>query len=366
MDSCYLLVDKKGSNPVVQHLFKGLKGQSRPCFIVWHSFKKAIGFVYKIEEESYRDIPSLEVRSFFTSQELFKELGTYLSQYQVYVDFDFISHKLFLNLQNLGIPLFSAKGLRQTIFCPTNEQIETHIEANRKIDRIIEEFTGWFSTHQELSERQIVDWLKKKIEISGMETVGEPIVAFKENSSFPHYHPVEEGKMIARDGPLLIDLWAKLKKPGSIFADRTFMFMVNRQPNSKELEVFETVLLAQKKGFDSIGFGVKGGEVDLTSRRILADRGYEKNIYHRLGHSIDMELHGMSMHLDGVEDPEELTFIPNLIFSLEPAIYLPNEFGVRLESNIVIGEDGKPQWTCPLQERWICLKTKRETNDYER
>jgi len=358
MDSCYLLVDKKGSNPVVPHLFKGLKGQSRPCFIVWHSFEKAVGFVFKIEEENYRDIPSLEVRSFFTSQELFQELGSYLSQFEVYVDFDFISHKLFLTLSELGVPLFSAKRLRQTIFCPTKEQIETHIEANRKIDKIIEEFMGWFSSHKELHEREIVVWLKKRIESSGMETIGEPIVAFSERSSFPHYHPIGEGKIIRQEGPLLIDLWGKLKQEGSIFADRTFMFMVNRQPNQKELEVFETVLLAQKTAFQSIRFGVQGGDVDLTSRNILCNRGYKENIYHRLGHSIDVELHGMSMHLDGVEDPEELTFIPNLIFSLEPAIYLPNQFGVRLESNILIGEDGKPQWTCPLQEKWICIKTK--------
>lgn len=356
MNSCYLLVDKKGSNPIVRHLFEDLKTQSRPCFIVWHSPKKAIAFVFKIEEESYKSIASLEVRPFRTSQELFEALAKYLSGYRTFVDFDYISHKIYLQLQEKGISLNSAKSLRQTIFCPTKEQIETHREANSRIEEIILEFQSWFSLHKELSEKQITEWLKCKIDEKGMDSIGEPIVAFRENSSFPHYHFSKKGSLIDKDGPLLIDLWAKLKQKGSIFADRTFMFMVDRNPNSKELEVFEAVLRAQTKGFESIHFGVKGKDVDLASRKILEDGGFKENVYHRLGHSIDVELHGFSMHLDGMEDPEELTFVSNLVFSLEPAIYIPGEFGVRLESNIVINEKGDPNWTCQQQKKWIILK----------
>jgi Xaa-Pro aminopeptidase len=133
------------------------------------------------------------------------------------------------------------------------------------------------------------------------------------------------------------------------------MFMVNRKPQKKEIEAFNAVLAAQKNAFDSIQEKVRGFEVDQAARKVLIDRGFRENIFHRTGHSIDRNLHGLSMHFDSIEEPDLRTPEENMVMSIEPAVYLENRFGVRLESNIYLDSQKRPHWTNPLQSEWILL-----------
>ncbi|MBM3197069.1 MAG: aminopeptidase P family protein [Chlamydiae bacterium] len=355
MRSCYLLVDRKNTHPGLEQLFKKLKTGSRWCYILVEPNRKPKAFVYKIEEENYLASHELDVESFKTKKDLMGALVHYVANAEVFVDYDIVPFKIVSELEALGVKTQSAESYRQKIFCPDPSMVETHIEANLRLEKIIRRFIDWFGTQKEQSESAIVDWLMQQMEKEGLETVHHPIVAFKENSALPHYCHTGKGAPIDTSGPLLIDLWGRLKTPHAVFADRTFMFMVGREPNREEVDVLQAVLEAQKRAFGAIQKGIEGQDVDRAARAVLIERGYLDHIYHRVGHSIDRSLHGMSMHFDSVEEPDSRAPVPNLVLSLEPAVYLEGKFGVRLESNLVVEESFNPKWTNPRQTDWILL-----------
>jgi hypothetical protein len=348
-------VDRKNIHPGLEQLFKKLKTGSRWCYILIEPNRKPKAFVSKIEEENYLESHELDVESFKTKKALLKALVHYVAHAEVFVDYDIVPYKIVSELEALGVRTQSAESYRQRIFCPDPSMVETHIEANIRLEKIIRRFIDWFGTQKGLSESAIVDWLMEQMEKEGLETVHHPIVAFKENSALPHYCHSAKGARIDTSGPLLIDLWGRLKTPHAVFADRTFMFMVGREPNREEVDVLQAVYEAQNRAFGAIRRGIEGQDVDRAARAVLIERGYLDNIYHRVGHSIDRSLHGMSMHFDSVEEPDSRAPVPNLVLSLEPAVYLASKFGVRLESNLVIEESLHPKWTNPRQTDWILL-----------
>lgn len=359
MSSCYLLIDRKGIHPGLPQLFSHLETKSRWCYLVVLPDKKSRAYVFSIEKETYENRGFDSVHAFFTKKELLEELALFLRDKKVFVDLDIVPFKLIEELKAQSMQIHSAEEYRQQIYALSPPMVHTHVEANRKIERIIKDFVDWFARNPFSTEKTVRDWLLKQIEDRGLETFSHPIVAFKENSALPHYHLVEDGATIEGTGPLLIDLWARLKGENTIFADRTFMFMVNRKPDFEEARAFSAVLMAQKKAFASIHPKVKGFAVDRAARDVLIEKGFKEYILHRLGHSIDRSLHGLSMHFDSVEEPDFREPTENMVCSIEPAVYLPKKFGVRLESNIYFDQKLHPHWTNPLQEDWIILTNRR-------
>ncbi|NDD99233.1 M24 family metallopeptidase [bacterium] len=355
MSVCYLIIDHKGIHPGVEQLFSHLKTKSRWCYLAILPDKKCTAFVFSIEKEAYENSSFEAVHSFYSKKALLEALALFLKGKKVFVDEDIVPFKKIEELKALSIDVHSAEVYRQQIYSLSPSMVTSHQQANSNIEQIMKNFAVWFAKEPLLTEKNIVDWLLKEIERRGMETISHPIVAYKENSALPHYHLEGEGASILGEGPLLIDLWARLKEPNAIYADRTFLFMVNREPNLEEKEAFSAVLTAQKKAFQAIGAQSKGSYVDAVARAVLEEKGYKENILHRLGHSIDRSLHGLSMHFDSVEEPDERVPVKNMVASIEPAVYIPKKFGVRLESNIFIDENLQPQWTNPLQEGWILL-----------
>ena len=84
---------------------------------------------------------------------------------------------------------------------------------------------------------------------------------------------------------------------------------------------------------------VRGCDVDDVTHAYIADRGYGEYFIHRTGHNIGEEVHGNGAHLDNFETHDERELIPETCFSIEPGIYLPGEFGVRLEIDVYISAD---------------------------
>ncbi len=355
MSVCYLIIDRKGIHPGVEQLFGHLKTQSRWCYLAILPDKKCTAFVFSIEKEAYENSSFEAVHSFHSKKALLEALALFLKGKKVFVDEDIVPFKKIEELKAHSIEVYCAQDYRQKIYSLSPLMVKSHQQANNKIEQIMKNFAVWFAKEPLLTEKNIVDWLLEEIEREGMETISHPIVAYKENSALPHYHLEGEGASIEGGGPLLVDLWARLKEPNAIYADRTFLFMVNRKPNLEEREAFLAVLSAQKKAFQSIGAHIKGSFVDRVARGVLVEKGYEENILHRLGHSIDRNLHGLSMHFDSVEEPDERAPVENMVASIEPAVYIPKKFGVRLESNIFMDQKLQPQWTNPLQEDWILL-----------
>jgi Xaa-Pro aminopeptidase len=166
-------------------------------------------------------------------------------------------------------------------------------------------------------------------------------VSANANSSDSHYEPTAERSAPIREGDfVLIDIWGRLEKPGSIFYDITWTGVVGREPTEREQSIFETVRNARDAAIAAVeqafaeGHAIRGYEADDAARAVIGAAGYGDYFTHRTGHNIAQELHGVGAHLDNLETHDERLLLPRTCFSVEPGIYLP-EFGVRSEVDML-------------------------------
>ncbi len=174
-----------------------------------------------------------------------------------------------------------------------------------------------------------------------------PIVGVGPHSGDPHYGPGLDSDSPIREGDfVLIDLWAKLDKPHSVYSDLTWTGFVGTQVPEQYERIFQIVARARDAAINKVrsafpnGAVLRGWEVDQAARDVIEEAGYGSAFCHRTGHSIGQETHGNGANMDNLETHEERQVLPRTCFSIEPGIYLP-EFGVRSEVNVFI--DGQRQ-----------------------
>jgi Xaa-Pro aminopeptidase len=227
----------------------------------------------------------------------------------------------------------------------TDEQVETHFAAGKKIDAITA------AAFQEIGRRvrngganefDIQKFFAESFQREDLVTDDLPIVAVNSNASNPHYAPSAEHHSPIRERDLvLLDVWAKLNQPGAIYYDITWMGFVGKAPSDKQREIFDLVKRARDAGVEAVksaisaGKKIAGWEVDKATRDVIDNAGYGKYFIHRTGHSIATEVHGNGANMDNLEIHDERQILPNTCFSIEPGIYLP-EFGVRSEVNVMV------------------------------
>lgn len=180
----------------------------------------------------------------------------------------------------------------------------------------------------------------------GLTTDHGPIVGCGPHSGDPHFDTTPANDTEIREGDfVLIDLWAKLNKPRSVYSDLTRVAFVGKDVPAKIQEVFAVVAAARDAGIQCVQDAyarkrtLQGWEVDQATRDVIEKAGYGEYFIHRTGHSIGQETHGNGANMDNLETHEERHVMPRTCFSIEPGIYLP-EFGVRSEVNVYIDENG--------------------------
>jgi Xaa-Pro aminopeptidase len=246
----------------------------------------------------------------------------------------------------------------------SEEQVATHGVAQRGIDAILAE--GWREIGRRLrpaagkaapyTEFGHMQWLSEAMRREGLVWEDGPNVSVNANSSDSHYEPTAEGSSPIGEGDfLLIDIWARLNQPGSIFYDITWTGVVGREPTEREQQVFSTVVEARDAAIRAIeeafaaGRPMRGFEADDAAREVIRSAGFGAFFTHRTGHNIGQELHGAGAHLDNLETHDERLLLPKTCFSVEPGIYLP-EFGVRSEVDML---------TAP-GKAWVTGRVQRE------
>ncbi|HUQ17220.1 MAG TPA: M24 family metallopeptidase, partial [Candidatus Saccharimonadales bacterium] len=103
--------------------------------------------------------------------------------------------------------------------------------------------------------------------------------------------------------------------------------------------VHELVLRAQEAAYAAARGGATAESVDAAARRVIADGGHGEHFIHRLGHGIGLDGHEHPYLVAGNTEILE----PGMAFSIEPGIYLPGRFGVRIEDIALIGADGRAE-----------------------
>ncbi len=203
------------------------------------------------------------------------------------------------------------------------------------------------SAGKQLDEYVVQQFIDNEISKRNYETEPPIIVGVNENSGNPHYGPDKNNHKEIKVGDfVLIDLWAKPKKPNGVWADITWTgFMGNSVPK-KYSKIFDIVAKARDTAFDLVaarfkqGKEIRGYEVDDAARNVIEKAGYGEYFFHRTGHSITTDLHGSGAHMDNYETKDERLLLPSTSFSIEPGIYLP-EFGVRSEIDVFVTPDRK-------------------------
>ena len=232
----------------------------------------------------------------------------------------------------------------------TDEQRASHAEAQKKLDAIVED--GWrfvasrtrktaLSQHQGLNEYEFACWLREAMAREQLLWESGPDVSVNANSSDSHYEPTAAASATIRKGDfLLVDIWARMNRPDTVFYDITWTGVVDREPSDRELEVFDTVIEARDAAIAKVqaafaaGRPIRGFEADDVARRVIKNAGFGEFFTHRTGHNIGRQLHGAGANLDNLETHDERLLLPHTCFSVEPGIYLP-QFGVRSEVNMM-------------------------------
>ena len=233
----------------------------------------------------------------------------------------------------------------------TEEQGQSHIRAGKALDRIVEDTWGWIAKRlkgkEGITEYEVQQKILADFAVAELITDSPPIVSVNAHSADPHYAPQRrESSPVQRGDWILIDLWAKERHPGSIFGDITRVGVAG-SPSDKQQEVFHIVREAQVAATELIKTRfaekkiVMGWEADEAARSVIREAGYGEYFIHRTGHNIGVELHGSGAHLDDLEMHDDRPLLAGTCFSVEPGIYLPEEFGVRLEYDLYVHPDGQ-------------------------
>jgi len=169
----------------------------------------------------------------------------------------------------------------------------------------------------------------------------EPIVAINENAAKPHAKV--SNKKLKYNDLLLLDAGIKYKRYCS---DRTRTISIDKNismskyqkfKNKKVQKIYDIVLKAQLEAIKNIKIGMEICELDKTARDIIAKAGYGNYFVHSLGHGVGLDIHEWPY----VNSKNKIKIQEGMVFTVEPGIYIPNEFGVRIEDMVMITHDGK-------------------------
>jgi Xaa-Pro aminopeptidase len=186
-----------------------------------------------------------------------------------------------------------------------------------------EQFTDW-------SELEIRSFLHRELLRNGCESVGTGIVASGPNSASPHHRT--GGRIVQPGDALVIDFGGAFEGYRS---DMTRTFFIG-EPPEEFINVYEIVREAQTQAVRAVGPGVMAETIDQVARGYITSQGYGPNFLHRTGHGIGLDGHEHPYIVEG----NKTVLQSGMTFSVEPGIYLPGKFGVRLEDILQVTDDG--------------------------
>lgn len=187
-----------------------------------------------------------------------------------------------------------------------------------------------------VSELKIADLIVDTFKELGAKYPGSvPMVASGAYSSQPHHRAID--KIIAEGESVVLDFGGDWKHYRS---DMTRTVFVGK-PSKEYLKIYDIVRKAQETGVKSVKPGRTCEEIDQIVRKIIEDEGYGKYFTHRTGHGLGLEAHEEPYIVEG----NKLVLEPGMTFSIEPGIYLPGKFGVRIEDCMIVTEKGAEPFT---------------------
>ncbi len=163
-----------------------------------------------------------------------------------------------------------------------------------------------------------------------------PIVAINENASKPHALPTD--KRLEKGDLLLVDSGLKYKRYCSdrtrtIYLKDDFSFDINQRFKKKKIQkAYDAVLKAHDKAIDKARSGMRAKEIDKITRDTITKAGFGEYFVHSTGHGVGLDIHEMPY----ISDKSETIIEDGMVYTIEPGIYIPNEFGIRIEDMVAM------------------------------
>lgn len=167
-------------------------------------------------------------------------------------------------------------------------------------------------------------------EFSKLGVRGGGLVQFGPSSALPHGGPAE--RRLAKGDPVLIDSGCRVRGYSSDIT-RTVSF---GPPSDEFRKVYAAVDRAQMAGIEALKAGAAGEDVDRAARKAIENAGYGKYFTHRLGHGLGMDGHEQPYLVRGNRKP----LTAGNVETIEPGIYIPDHFGVRIEDDYAVEQTG--------------------------
>jgi Xaa-Pro dipeptidase len=374
----WLLYDYHYSNPLAWSFLEiSLDKMATRRFFYWIPKKgKAVKIVPLIEPYTLDHLPGLKwhykgwqelERFLFSIAVETKKIAMEYSPYNALPSVSKVDAGTVELIRKAGIEVVSSANiLQQYTSVWTSGQWQSHVEAATVLENIVDRTWAFIEhslqSNKPLDEYQVQQFMLKSMHQAECETADWPICAVNVHSADPHYQPRSGQSLpIFKGDFILLDLWCKKRTSHAVYADITRVGVAASQPSPRQDEIFHIV----RKARDLATAMVKehyenrrpllGWQVDQLCRDFIQKVGFGDYFIHRTGHNIGVEVHGPGANLDNLETHDFRQLLAGTCFSIEPGIYLPKEFGVRLEYDIYLDPAGVMRITGGIQEEIACL-----------
>ncbi len=212
----------------------------------------------------------------------------------------------------------------------SENEVQKLKKAAKLADEIMEKTINFIKPG--ITEYDIKEKIKKTITELDTEGISfEPIVSSGPNSSKPHYNKGE--RTIQKKDIIILDLGCVYKGYCSDMSRTVFVGDIS----AKEKKVYNIVKKAYQDAEDIVKEGITAEEVDQKARTIIEKAGYGDYFINRTGHGIGVSVHEAPF----IKTGNKLKLKKGMAFSIEPGIYIPGEFGIRIEDIVVVTENGR-------------------------
>lgn len=277
--------------------------------------------------EAARAVADVEVVQ--TKRDVLAQIATMLSG-RIAFEATTLTYAGYEVLREGGIEAVPTRGVVEGLRAVKDEgELETIRRACAITDRVFERLTGVPFVGR--TEREVAWDLAQLFHEEGGEGLAfESIVGSGPTGARPHaragYRRIEPGELVVIDAGTTV---------GGYASDYTRTFATG--PLGEEAkEAYETVLLAQRAALDGIRGGLSGFDADALARRVIDESPFAGTLGHGLGHGLGLDVH----ELPRMSTESGDTLVPGNVVTVEPGIYLEGRFGVRIEDDVVVTEDG--------------------------
>lgn len=200
--------------------------------------------------------------------------------------------------------------------------------AASSVDRVVSELeTVRFSGRTEVD---VAHEITERTMKAGHDSVEFCIVASGPNAASPHHTPSK--RIITHRDAVVVDFGGSLD---GYYSDTTRTFVVGEPPDGFR-EAYTVLRAAQESATAFVEPGRTAAEVDAHARDLIESAGYGDRFIHRLGHGIGLDVHERPYLVEG----DDTVLTTGMVFSIEPGIYVPEEWGMRIEDIVAVTDGG--------------------------